>query len=66
MDQVQVTHACNPKYSGGRKQEDHSSKPAWANSLQDPISKKPIAHKHTHTYTHTKEKKKASYYAVEE
>jgi hypothetical protein len=24
-----VTHACNPSYSGGRDQEDHSSKPGW-------------------------------------
>jgi hypothetical protein len=23
-----VTHACNPSYSGGRDQEDHSLKPA--------------------------------------
>jgi hypothetical protein len=30
--QVLVAHACNPNYSGGRDQEDHSS--------QDPISKK--------------------------
>jgi hypothetical protein len=37
---VPVAHACNPSYSGGRQQEDCSSKPAWANSLQDPISKK--------------------------
>jgi hypothetical protein len=35
-----VTHTCNPSYSGGRDQEDHSSKPAPANSVQDPISKK--------------------------
>jgi hypothetical protein len=35
-----VTHACNLSDSGGRKQEDHSSKPGWANSLQDPILKK--------------------------
>jgi hypothetical protein len=34
-----VAHACNPSYSGGRDQED--SKPAQANSLQDPISKEP-------------------------
>jgi hypothetical protein len=36
-----MTHACNPSYSGGRGQgqEDHSSKPAWANSSQDPILK---------------------------
>jgi hypothetical protein len=24
-----VAHACNPSYSGGRDEEDHSSKPAW-------------------------------------
>jgi hypothetical protein len=55
---------CNPSYSGGRDQEDHSSKPAQANSSRDPISKnpsqkraggefKPIPPKpHTHTHTH--------------
>jgi hypothetical protein len=31
-----VPHTCNPSYSGGREQEDGGSKPAWANSLQDP------------------------------
>jgi hypothetical protein len=40
-----VTHACNPNYSGGRNQEDCSSKPVWANSSQDPISKRPITKK---------------------
>jgi hypothetical protein len=25
---VPVAHSCNPSYSGGRDQEDHSSKPA--------------------------------------
>jgi hypothetical protein len=35
-----VAHTCNPSYSGGRDQEDHGSKPAQANSLQDPILKK--------------------------
>jgi hypothetical protein len=34
-------HTCNPSYSGGRDQEDHSSEPAWANSLRDTISKGP-------------------------
>jgi hypothetical protein len=34
-----MAHACNPSYSGGRDQEARSSKPAWANSSQDPISK---------------------------
>jgi hypothetical protein len=34
--------ACNPSYSGGRDQEDRASKPAQANSSQDPISKKAI------------------------
>jgi hypothetical protein len=40
-----LTHACNPSYSGGRDQEDRSSKPARANSSWDPISKKPIRKK---------------------
>jgi hypothetical protein len=35
-----VAHACHPSYSA-REQEDHSSKPARANSSQDPILKKP-------------------------
>jgi hypothetical protein len=30
--QVLVAHVCNPSYSGGTDQEDHSAKPAWANS----------------------------------
>jgi hypothetical protein len=28
-----VAHVCNPSYSGGRDQEDHSSRPAQANNL---------------------------------
>jgi hypothetical protein len=40
-------YSCNPSYSGGRDQEDHSLKPAWANSLQDPISKKNPSQKRT-------------------
>jgi hypothetical protein len=36
---VPVAHSYNPSYSGGRNQEDSGSKPAWANSSQDPISK---------------------------
>jgi hypothetical protein len=28
-----VAHACNSSYSGGRDQEDHGLKPAWANSF---------------------------------
>jgi hypothetical protein len=38
---VLVAHACDPSYSGGSDQEDHLSKPDWANSSQDPISKNP-------------------------
>jgi hypothetical protein len=38
-------HACNPTCSGGRDQEDHGSKPAPANSLRDPNSKKPFTKK---------------------
>jgi hypothetical protein len=36
-----VAHACNPRYIRGRDQEHHGSKPAWANSSRDPISKNP-------------------------
>jgi hypothetical protein len=39
--QVLVAHAWQPSYSGDNYQEDRGSKPAWANSLQDPISKNP-------------------------
>jgi hypothetical protein len=38
--QEPVAHTCDPSYSGGIDQEDQSLKPAWANSSQDPISKK--------------------------
>jgi hypothetical protein len=31
VSQTPVAHSCNPSYSGGRNQEDLSSKPAWAN-----------------------------------
>jgi hypothetical protein len=34
-----VAHACNSSYSGGKDQENHSSKSAQGNNLQDPISK---------------------------
>jgi hypothetical protein len=34
-----VAHACNPSYSGGRDQEDCSSKPAQTNTSRDPIEK---------------------------
>jgi hypothetical protein len=37
-----IAHACNPSYWGVRDQEDQGSKPAQANSLRDPISKKSI------------------------
>jgi hypothetical protein len=45
MSHALVAHACNPSYLGGRNQQDHGSKPAWANSSSDPISKKPITKK---------------------
>jgi hypothetical protein len=35
-------HAYNSSYLGGRDQEDLSSKPAQANNLRNPISKKPF------------------------
>jgi hypothetical protein len=42
-----VAHACNPSYSGGRDQEDCSSKPACANNSWDSTYKKatPIQNK---------------------
>jgi hypothetical protein len=36
-----VAHTYNPKYLGGRDQEDQDSKPARSNSSRDPISKNP-------------------------
>jgi hypothetical protein len=45
MSQVLVAHAYNPSYSGGRDQKDLGSKPAQANSLRDPILKKPLTKK---------------------
>jgi hypothetical protein len=44
-----VIHVYNASYSKGRDQEDRSSKPAWADSPRDPISKKKKKKKsHTH------------------
>jgi hypothetical protein len=40
-----VAYTCNPSYSGGRDQEDHSLRPAQANSSKDPISKNPAQKK---------------------
>jgi hypothetical protein len=34
-----VAYACNPNYSGGRDQEDRSSKPALANSSRPCLQK---------------------------
>jgi hypothetical protein len=34
-----LAHTCNPSYLGGRDQENHGLKLAWANSSQDPILK---------------------------
>jgi hypothetical protein len=33
-----VAYFCNPSYSGGRDQEDHSLRPVQAKNLQGPIS----------------------------
>jgi hypothetical protein len=37
-----VTHACNPSYSGGRDQEDHSLKPAPGKQFVRSYLKKPF------------------------
>jgi hypothetical protein len=39
---VLVAHICNPNYSGGRDQEDRSSKPAQANSSERSYLEKPF------------------------
>jgi hypothetical protein len=44
-----MAYTYNPSYSGGKDWEDHSSKPARAKKLGNPISKNP---------SHTKKKKK--------
>jgi hypothetical protein len=41
INRAPVALACNPSYSGGRDQEDPSSKPARGISAQDPNSKIP-------------------------
>jgi hypothetical protein len=38
-----VAHACNPSYSGGRNQKDHSSKPAWE-IVCETLSQKNLSH----------------------
>jgi hypothetical protein len=45
IGRVPVAHACNPSYPGGRDQENCGSKPAWANSSRDRISKIAITKK---------------------
>jgi hypothetical protein len=37
--EAEMAHSYNPSFSGGRDQEDHSSKTAPANSSTDPITK---------------------------
>jgi hypothetical protein len=37
-----MAQACNTNSSGGKDQEDHGLKAAWANSSQDSILKKPF------------------------
>jgi hypothetical protein len=45
ISQTLVAHACNPSYSGGRDQEDLSSKPAQANSSARPYLEKNLHRK---------------------
>jgi hypothetical protein len=40
-----LAHICNPSYSGGRDQEDRSSKPAQANSSMRPYLEKTLPKK---------------------
>jgi hypothetical protein len=66
---VPMAHVCNPSNSGVKDQEDHGSKPAWANSsarlyLETPFIKiglvewlkvkaLSLSPSTTHTHTHT-------------
>jgi hypothetical protein len=43
--QAPVPWAHYPSYSGGRDQEDRGSRPAWANTSQDPSSEKNLMQK---------------------
>jgi hypothetical protein len=43
--QALVAHACDLSSSGHRDQEDHSSKPAWANSSMRPCFEKTVHQK---------------------
>jgi hypothetical protein len=45
MGQVLGAHSCNPSNSGGKDQEDHGSRPAWAKS--EILSQKQPTHKKT-------------------
>jgi hypothetical protein len=45
FSQAPEAHFYNPSDLGGRDQEDHVSKPTWANTSQDPISKTPTTKK---------------------
>jgi hypothetical protein len=42
-----VAHTYNPSYTGGRDQEDHGSKPAWAKLFVRPYLKKKHSQKRT-------------------
>jgi hypothetical protein len=44
VGQAPVAHVCNPSYSGGRDQEDCSSKPAWE-IFQETVSRKYLTQK---------------------
>jgi hypothetical protein len=46
MSWALVAHTCISSYSGGRDQEDCSSKPAQASSSRNPISEKTQHKKH--------------------
>jgi hypothetical protein len=55
---VLVAHACNPRYPGGRDQEDHSLKPARVNSSTRPYLKKTFKVKALNSNLITAKKKK--------
>jgi hypothetical protein len=60
--QAPVAHTCNPSYSGGRDQEDHSWKPVEANSSGDSLSKIPNTKQGWRSGSSGKNKKSAARY----
>jgi hypothetical protein len=63
LSHMPVPHACNPNYSGGRDQEDRSSKPAQENSSVRPYFEIPL--EWFKCQYHKKKKKKKKFFPIQ-